>query len=63
MLFIVDLFRNVYCIVGVRMCFVLGMKVVILFEIVVNVEFQFFDFCFLFENNIIWGGGGFIKQD
>lgn len=57
MSFTVDLFRNAHRIVGVRMRFVLGMKVVTLFETVVNAEFQFFDFRFLFENNTIWGGG------
>lgn len=55
MSFTVDLFRNAHGIVGVRMRFVLGMKV---FETVVDAEFQFFDSCFLFENNTIWGGGG-----
>lgn len=54
MSFTVDLFRNAHGIVGVRMRFVLGMKV---FETVVDAEFQFFDSCFLFENNTIWGGG------
>lgn len=54
MSFTVDLFRNAHRIVGVRMRFVLGMKVVTLFETVVNAEFQFFDFRFLFENNTIW---------
>lgn len=58
MSFTVDLFRNAHGIVGVRMRFVLGMKVVTLFETVVNAEFQFFDFRFLFENNTIWGVGG-----
>lgn len=58
MSFTVDLFRNANRIVGVRMRFVLGMKVVTLFETVVNAEFQFFDSRFLFENNTIWGGGG-----
>lgn len=57
MSFTVDLFRNAHRIVGVRMRFVLGMKVVTLFETVVNAEFQFFDSRFLFENNTIWGGG------
>lgn len=57
MSFTVDLFRNAHGIVGVRMRFVLGMKVVTLFETVVNAEFQFFDFRFLLENNTIWGGG------
>lgn len=58
MSFTVDLFRNAHGIVGVRMRFVLGMKVVTWFETVVDAEFQFFDSCFLFENNTIWGGGG-----
>lgn len=58
MSFTVDLFRNAHRIVGVRMRFVLGMKVVTVFETVVNAEFQFFDSRFLFENNTIWGGGG-----
>lgn len=58
MSFTVDLFRNAHGIVGVRMRFVLGMKVVTLFETVVDAEFQFFDSRFLFENNTIffWGG-------
>lgn len=58
MSFTVDLFRNAHGIVGVRTRFVLGMKVVTWFETVVDAEFQFFDSCFLFENNTIWGGGG-----
>lgn len=60
MSFTVDLFRNAHGIVGVRMRFVLGMKV---FETVVDAEFQFFDSCFLFENNTIWGGGGGVPQN
>lgn len=63
MSFTVDLFRNAHRIVGVRMRFVLGMKVVTLFETVVNAEFQFFDSRFLFENNTIWGGGGVVPQN
>lgn len=51
------IYRNAHGIVGVRMRFVLGMKVVTWFETVVDAEFQFFDSCFLFENNTIWGGG------
>lgn len=42
MSFTVDLFRNAHGIVGVRMRFVLGMKVVTWFETVVDAEFQFF---------------------
>lgn len=63
MSFTVDLFRNAHHIVGVRMRFVLGMKVVTLFETVVDAEFQFFDSRFLFENNTIWGGGGGVPQN